>query len=113
MSDKLIALDFDGVLHKYSHGWDDGTIYDPPVEGAVEACNDLLDKGYSLIIFTARKNIWDIHDWLKYYEFPYMEVTNKKPPAYFYIDDRAIRFNAWDQTLSDIETLNNDLVSKP
>ena len=29
---KTIAVDFDGVIHKYSKGWQGGEIYDEPVE---------------------------------------------------------------------------------
>ena len=32
-----IAIDFDGVIHKNSKGYYDGTIYDEPVEGSLEA----------------------------------------------------------------------------
>ena len=28
-----IAIDFDGVIHKNSKGFHDGTIYDEPIEG--------------------------------------------------------------------------------
>lgn len=31
-----VAFDFDGVIHRYSKGWQDGSIYDPPIEGALE-----------------------------------------------------------------------------
>lgn len=31
-------------------------------------------------------------------------VTNRKPAAVAYIDDRAIRFTSWEQALTDFET---------
>ncbi len=101
---RTIALDFDGVLHRYSQGWKDGSIYDDPVYGAVDACRELKRRGYELVVFTARRNE-DIPDWLVRHGFPPMPVTNTKPPALFYIDDRAIRFERWAQALCDIVSL--------
>lgn len=40
---RTIAVDFDGVIHKYSKGWQNGSIYDEPVEGAKEALLELLE----------------------------------------------------------------------
>lgn len=54
-----IALDFDGVIHRYSRGWGDGKIYDPPMDGAPEAI-ERLNKEFNLVIFTARKNLDDV-----------------------------------------------------
>ena len=41
---KTIAIDFDGVIHKYSKGWHDGTIYDKANEGAFEFIRELMKK---------------------------------------------------------------------
>ncbi|MEO0641374.1 MAG: hypothetical protein AAFY70_16695 [Bacteroidota bacterium] len=51
-----IAIDFDGVLHLYSKGWNGGEIYDPPVPGAKEAMQKLKAQGHTLYIFSTRSN---------------------------------------------------------
>ena len=51
---KTVAIDFDGVIHQYSKGWQDGSIYDPPVAGAFDAIENLILRDYSVFIFTSR-----------------------------------------------------------
>jgi len=51
---KTVALDFDGVIHKYSKGWHDGTIYDDPIEGAFEYMKSLMEEGYCVFILSTR-----------------------------------------------------------
>lgn len=51
---RTVAIDFDGVIHKYSRGWDDGSIYDKENEGAFEYIRDLMRNGYSVFIFSTR-----------------------------------------------------------
>lgn len=46
-----LGLDFDGVIHKNSKGFHDGTIYDEPLDGALEAVKYLNTVlGYELVI---------------------------------------------------------------
>lgn len=105
---KTIAIDFDGVVHKYSKGWQDGEIYDEPVEGALKAMVELYNKDYEIVIFTTREEDGSINRWIaeQYHKyFPNQEifafrVTNKKPPAIAYIDDRGIRFTNWKDMLN-------------
>ncbi len=110
MTQKAIAVDFDGVIHKYSEGWHDGSIYDSPVEGSKKQLKRLVDKGYKVIIFTTRVNpeMGDsvevenkkIEEWLTSNGFKqnihYHKITALKPKATAYIDDRAIRFTNWE-----------------
>lgn len=49
-----IALDFDGVLHSYISGYTGPIPMDPPVPSAQFFCQELLNQGYELVIFTTR-----------------------------------------------------------
>jgi len=51
---KTIAIDFDGVIHKYSNGWQDGEIYDNEIEGCFETIKSLMDDGYCVFILSTR-----------------------------------------------------------
>ncbi len=114
---QTVAVDFDGVIHAYSKGWHDGTVYDEPVPGAVEALRTLMDT-YAVFIHTAR-DIPQVSGWLTSRGFTcwtesfpgiiapefwsrqgVLLVTNRKLPALCYIDDRAIEFRDWDQALA-------------
>jgi hypothetical protein len=55
MSTRTIAVDFDGVIHQYSQGWQDGTIYDPPMPGAAEGLLALMNQ-YAVFIHTTRES---------------------------------------------------------
>lgn len=110
MSKKTIAIDFDGVIHRYSKGWlkDGPSIYDPPVDGAFQAIEKLRNKGYEIVIFTARPESQHIEilEWCVEQAETYglvfddIAVTNIKPRAAVYIDDRAIRFTNWKDILN-------------
>lgn len=101
-----IALDFDGVVHAYSRGWQDGKVYDTVTPGffiwAIEAA-----KHFRLVIHSSRANNEfgqdQIREWLKTQalhsagvlkgEIPPIEISATKPPAWITIDDRCVRFN--------------------
>lgn len=117
-----IAVDFDGVIHAYSRGWHDGTIYDPPLPGAIDAVHTLLDT-YAVYIHTSR-SASQVVNWMRHhsdriYVTDYdldsqpkfwntsdrILVTNRKLPAVAYLDDRAIRFIDWSHALVTISSL--------
>ena len=53
--DKTIAIDFDGVIHLYSNGFQGlDNVYDPPTPGARVALEQLKTLGYRLIIVSSR-----------------------------------------------------------
>jgi hypothetical protein len=118
---KTIAIDFDGVIHKYSKGWQNGEIYDEPNEMAFDYISQLIKDGYSVFILSSRSprqicrwmngyllthdmyydSIFSLYGftvevipfWKKFWNKKgVVGVTNKKLPAEVYIDDRAFRF---------------------
>ena len=115
-----VAIDFDGVIHLNSKGFHDGTVYDVPVEGSIDAIKWFHSKGYDIVIFTAKVKpdrplvngksgkelVWE---WLAKYEIhTYIkEITCEKPRALVYIDDRGIRFNSWEETLNIFDEITN------
>jgi len=107
-----IAIDFDGVIHKNSKGFFDGTVYDKPIQGTKEALEQ-LSKKYEIVIFTCKvkpdrplinlksgKQL--IEEWLSQHNLlQYIhEITCEKPRASFYIDDKGYRFSNWVTTLN-------------
>ena len=93
---KTICLDFDGVIHRYKNGYGDGSIYDKPNGGAIDGITELVDIGFEVVICSARPDLKEIGYWLKKYGLKRkVKITNKKPIAIAYIDDRAIRFTNW------------------
>lgn len=98
------AVDFDGVLHAYSRGWEDGVIYDDAMPGAFAALDRMMASGYRIVVFTVREDLQAVVVWLKQqhlWQFV-SEVTRLKPPATMYIDDRAVRWESWEHTLTDL-----------
>jgi len=109
-----IGIDFDGVIHKNSKGYYDGTIYDDPIEGVKESLEQ-LSKKYTLIIYTTkakpdrglingRRTIELIWEWLNKHDLAkyISKVTSEKPRAVVYIDDKAVRFNNWTDCMNEL-----------
>lgn len=117
-----IAVDFDGVIHAYSKGWQDGSIYDLPLPGAVRTLDLLMEKN-SVFIHTSRNPrqvaewIWKMTGIVCTTHIPrewwgrrktfwnkrgVLLVTNLKLPATIYIDDRAYRFETWELARSEL-----------
>lgn len=108
-----IAVDFDGVIHGYSEGWKDGSIYDKVVKGAKKALWQLKKEGFFLIIYSTRGNKphqrKEMEAYLKKNKIPFdLIAIGGKPYSRYYIDDKGIRFFNWKKTLSEIKKLEKE-----
>lgn len=123
MSDKkvTIAIDFDGVIHRYSKGWHDGTAYDTPMEGAIECIKRLMEQ-YYVYIFSTRPAA-QIQDWfgrhgeqiateiikpdqMYWSTKSVLGIANHKLVSFILLDDRAIRFEgSWERAQASIEAV--------
>jgi hypothetical protein len=104
MADRLpiLCIDFDGVIHKYSRGWQDGSIYDGPTDGFFDWA-ERAQKRFRLVIYSSRSSSDEgrlaMGRWLAEHmrqrsgEPITFEMAAEKPPAFLTIDDRAITFN--------------------
>jgi hypothetical protein len=117
---EIIAIDFDGVIHSFELGFHDGTIYGTPIEGSKESL-ERLSKKYKLILFTAKAKpdrplingktgIELVKEWLIKYDLDkyFIDITAEKPRCLCYIDDKAIQFTSWDNTLKELTKFTNE-----
>lgn len=106
MSKPLICLDFDGVLHSYTSGWQRAdVVLDPPVAGMASFL-ELLSAHFKIAVYSSRSHqpggIAAMQNWLqnalklKFGDLPYwykdIEWPTEKPAAHVSIDDRALTF---------------------
>jgi len=92
---RIVALDFDGVIHSYEQGWTGVTPEDPPTEGAREAIAALRED-YQVVVFSTRcssdAGLEEIRVWLERWEIEVDGIRREKPAAVLVVDDRAFRF---------------------
>lgn len=108
-----VALDFDGVIHSYTSGWQGITVIpDKPVKGVAWAIELLRSNGYKVVLYSTRcaiqKGRQAIKNYLRKWNIKVDEIVVEKPVCICYVDDRAILFNGnWEQTFNDIITFEN------
>ena len=100
---QTVAVDFDGVLAEHETEWHESKI-GSPIQDGLRLLTQLQKKGYAVVVLTARKDTKTVRTWLKKQGFQ-LPVTNTKPPAVAYVDDRAVRPGSLAETLSQIEEL--------
>jgi len=115
-----LMIDFDGVISKYTNGWNDGKLVDDPMEGVKEAIDHFKEQGYEIIIFTTRAStthnndptseqlVTDLRRWLSEHEIQYDAITSEKLGALAYIDDKAIRFTNWSDVIKQVEEIKEN-----
>jgi ribonucleotide monophosphatase NagD (HAD superfamily) len=97
-----IMVDLDGVVSTEER------VFDRPlaklIPGAREALRELKDAGHTIVLYTARG--WAEYNytkaWLDQHDIPYDAIQMGKPIAHVWIDDRAIHFRDWQQTLGEL-----------
>ena len=127
MKNPITCVDFDGVIHSYTSGWQGvSVISDPPVKGAIEWLIDHLPvpdalggcmapkyEGPIVQIYSSRSKSWfgrrAMRKWLianglprEYIDDGLLKFPAKKPAAFLTIDDRAICFNGQFPSTSDM-----------
>ena len=118
-SSKNIVVDIDGVICASNSG---DYANAGPLPYGIKKINELYDRGFYIILLTARygdreggnlarqyqRGFIELVDWLKANNVKYNEVRLGKPPAMLYIDDKAARVegdseNGWSHVSESLE----------
>lgn len=117
--DKVLLLEFDGVIHSYISGWQGvAKVLDPIMPGAANFLYEAT-KRFDVQIYSSRSDseqgLEAMQEWLKdrlaeelgslwYQVFRSIKWPKTKPPAWLSIDDRAIQFTGEFPRLNDISS---------
>lgn len=104
-----LCIDFDGVIHSYERGWQDGAIYGTPTPGFFAWAMRAKDQ-FRLVVYSSRskdaEGIRQMQEWLGVallewqqdhphglgLSFSDFGFAHEKPAAWLTIDDRAVQF---------------------
>lgn len=112
-----VAVDFDGVLHRYDSPWvAPHVIPDGPVDGAIEWLHGVI-QAFDVVIHSTRCKTWRgrraVRRWLRQNAgglwhggivrgLEDVTFAHSKPAALVYLDDRAWRFDGTFPSAQDI-----------
>jgi hypothetical protein len=114
---RLVVVDFDGVLHSYSSGWEGpGIARDAPVPGAIAWLESLVADGegsgeFAVAVSSARSSSaigrravreWLLSHGLSERALSLIAFPVTKPRAFVTIDDRVIQFRGEFPSVSEI-----------
>lgn len=124
MAKPILCVDFDGVIHSYTSGWQGaGVVADPPVDGALRWLWKATEW-FDVQIYSSRtrepEGITAMQNWLYAHALEawpgdivkvntFMEAMSfppQKPSAFLTIDDRAICFDGVWEDLDPADLLN-------
>lgn len=112
----ILCLDFDGVIHSYSSGWQGARVIpDPPVPGALQFMAEALEHGWDVVVHSSRARYFGgrraMRRWLREHAeacalwhdddsavaaylpgLCRVRFSLLKPPALVTLDDRAVTF---------------------
>lgn len=99
---RTIMVDIDGVICTEERTFERPLAQ--PIEGAQEAIAALRKAGHTVVLYTGRG--WPEYRatkaWLDQHGFEYDGIQMGKPIADIWIDDRAVRFTNWKDTLKQL-----------
>ena len=106
----ILCIDFDGVIHSYEKGWQNGVIYGTVTPGFFEWAEEAA-KLFKLVVYSSRskdsEGVLAMAGWLAQQRREWraagnkpetsealgFEFADKKPAAFLTIDDRAVQFH--------------------
>lgn len=91
-SQQTVCVDFDGTVTedgKYL-GW--GQFRDPSKK-AIQLIKSLQARGFKVVVLTARPEIDEVKKWLTENKIEIDDVTNVKPLAVAYLDNRGVNWS--------------------
>jgi hypothetical protein len=109
----IILVDFDGVIHSYTSGWQGvTTITDPPVDGAIEWLNEMIESDIFQVSIFSTRNFQEggvgtmidylLENGLTTDNLLKLTFPTEKTGAFLIIDDRAMTFEGVFPTQCDI-----------
>lgn len=98
-----LIVDLDGVICEEKPTFERALAL--PLTGVTGALRGLHKKGYIIIIYTGRG--WAEYEmtkaWLEKWKIPHDQLIMGKPIGDYWIDDRAIEFESWEQVWNKLE----------